>query len=135
MTLKTQPCPRTPILFIAILLFACEKEQADLVIVSKALKQERATSTAVPDEFSSFAPASMGNNYRVEGTVKNVGKKKIIDVVLIFKGHDGNETRVLTAEIKEVSAGQTVNFKTRILQSKYSVKLLDEEPEISYETR
>ena len=64
-----------------------------------------------------------------------MGPSDLIDVILTFKGHDGSQTRTLTAEIKEVKAGQTLTFKTRILRSKYTVKLTDEDPDISYKAR
>jgi len=116
-----------------IFLFSCTEKESSVVIVSKTLKKERATSTAVPDEFSAFAPASLGYNVWVEGKVKNSGTTDVENVVLSFGWTEGIEKRVLIAELKRIPAGQTVDFKTRITPTKYDPKFSDEEPEISYE--
>ena len=120
-------------LIFFVLLLGCAEKESAVIIVSKTLKKERAMSTAVPDEFSSFAPASLGYNVWVEGKVKNSGTTDVKNVVLSFGRTEGIEKRVLIAEVKRIPAGKTVEFKTRVSPTKYDPKFSDEEPEISYE--
>jgi len=119
-------------LFAGLVLVSCAEEKQDIVVVSTKLKKERAVNTAVPDEFSSFAPASSGTNVWVEGTVRNVGAASISDVEITFKCAEGAETRVLVASLKLIPAGKTISYRTKVFLSKYNVKLLEEEPEVSY---
>ena len=116
------------------LIFAgCAETKQEVVVVSKKLKKQRETSTAVPDEFSSFAPAATGTSFWVEGTVRNDGGRDVSNVEIIFKCTEGTDTRVLVASVKLIPTGKTVPYKTKGFQSKYDVKLLEDEPEISHD--
>lgn len=119
--------------FVGTMLPGCVEKKQDVVILTKSFKKERSVNTAVPDEFSSFAPASQGINVWVEGKVKNEGTTDLNNVELSFKCKQGVETRVLTAVVKWLPAGKTVDYKTRLFASKIDVSLMNEEPEIHYE--
>ena len=119
-------------LCILALLIGCDDKTKDIAIVSRSLRMERATNTGVPDEFSSYAPAAAGYTVWVEGKVKNSGTVDAINVILSFKCVEGVNARLLSAEVKQVPAGKTVDFKTRLFQSKLSMTLSPEEPEISF---
>ena len=118
-------------LFILTLQVGCNDQTKDIAIVSRSLKMERSTNTGVPDEFSSYAPAAAGYTVWVEGKVKNSGAADANNLILSFKCVEGANTRILTAELKQLPAGKTVDFKTRLFQSKLSMTLGPEEPEIS----
>jgi len=115
------------------LISGCSGENHDIVIVSKSLKNERAVNTGVPDEFSSFAPASQGFSVWVEGKVKNEGANTISNIEISFKCTEGVHTRVFIATVKALPAGKTADFKTRIFPSKIGLKLSPDEPEIKYD--
>jgi hypothetical protein len=106
------------------------EDKQEIVIVTKQLKKARETSTAVPDEFSSFAPAAAGTNYWVEGTVRNDGAEDAANVDILFPCTEGVNERVMVATVKLIPAGKTVPFKTKGFLSKYEVKLREEEAEI-----
>ncbi len=115
---------------IAVILTSCMEEKQEIVVVSKKLKKQRETSTAVPDEYSSFAPASSGTSYWVEGTVRNDGATDASNIELVFSCIEGTETRVLVATVKTIAAGKTVPYKTKGYLARYEMKLGEEEPEI-----
>jgi len=115
---------------IALILAGCMEEKQEIVVVSKKLKKQSETSTAVPDEFSSMAPASSGTSYWVEGTVRNDGAKDASNVEIIFSCTEGTETRVLVATVKTIQAGKTVPYKTKGYLARYDMKLGEGEPEI-----
>ena len=55
------------------------------------------------------------------------------NVEVTFRCKQGGTVRILTAKVKNIPAGKTVDFKTRIFPSKVDLQLLDEEPEIKYD--
>jgi hypothetical protein len=111
-------------------LLGCAEEKQLIVVVSKSLKKQRNTSTAVPDEFSSFAPAASGTSFWVEGSVRNEGDSDVSNVEIVFKCTEGVDTRVLVATIRQIPAGKVVTYKSKPFTSNYEVKLLEEEPEV-----
>jgi hypothetical protein len=113
---------------------SCGETPPPIYILGATLKKEMARSSAVPDEFSTLAPSSLGYNVWVEGRMTNTGPDNLINVVITFSGTDGSETRTLIAEVKRIKAGETLPFRTRILPTKYDVTLLDEAPEIRFRT-
>ena len=113
-----------------LILSGCMEEKQEIVVVSKKLKKQRETSTAVPDEYSSFAPASSGTSYWVEGTIRNDGAEDASNVEIIFSCTEGTETRVLVATVKSIKAGKTVPYKTKGYLARYEMKLGEGEPEI-----
>ena len=121
-----------PVFLAAILLAGCLKGKDSVVITSAKLTNRSETSTAVPEEYSSFAPASGGKTVWVEGKARNQGTEDVTDVEIVFKCTDGVDSRVLVASIPSIPAGETVSFRTKGYQSRYSVKLVDEPPEIDY---
>jgi len=115
-----------------VLLTACLKDNDSVVLLSAKLTNRAEVSTAVPEEYSSFAPASGGKTVWVEGKAKNQGMEDVTGIEIIFKCTDGIDARVLVASIPSIPAGKTVSFRTKGYQSRYNVRLLDEPPEIEY---
>jgi hypothetical protein len=77
--------------------------------------------------------ASVGYSFWIEGKVKNAGEVDAKNVEVTFRCKPGGTVRILTAKVKNLPAGLTVDFKTRIFPSKVDLQLLDEEPEITYD--
>ncbi len=112
-----------------LLVWGCGGKKSDVVVVSKTLKKEVSVSTAVPGEFGDFAPAS-SNIFWVEGEVRNDSKEDLKNVELGFKCTDGAKTVLFSVNIPSIPAGKTVPYKTRIMDSRVELRLLDEEPDI-----
>jgi len=121
------------VVFVFFIASCWKSQKDDLVVVSKTLMKRTESSTAVPLEFGGFAAAS-STIYWVEGKVKNAGMVDAKKVVLSFQCTTGAETRVLMAELANIPAGKTMDFKTEMYQSKVDLRLpADEQPEITCE--
>jgi len=114
---------------ILLVVSGCGGTKSDVVIVSKTLKKEVSVSTAVPGEFGDFSPAS-SNIFWVEGMVKNDSKEDLKNVELGFKCTDGTKTVLFSVDIPSIPAGKTIPYKTRIMESRVELRLLDEDPDI-----
>ena len=119
------------IIAVFIPLSGCRKSTEDIVVVSQALKKDILVSTAVPSEFGTFAAASIPS-FWVEGKVRNSGTTDARHVLLSFACVYGSETKVLTAVVDLIPAGKTVDFKTRPLESRFELRLKEEEPEVRF---
>jgi hypothetical protein len=118
--------------FLTLLSAGCSKTDA-IVVLTKGMKKDTYTSTAVPQEFGSFSAAST-TMYWVEGTVKNTGAEEAKNLVIAFKCVAGVDSRTLTAEIASIPPGQTVTFTTKPMESRVEVKLKEgEEPEVRFQ--
>ena len=116
---------------IGALLFlsGCGGKKSDVVVTSKALKKEVSVSTAVPGEFGDLAPAS-SNIFWVEGEVKNNGDENLRNVELGFRCTDGAKNVLFSVVLPSLPSGKTIPYKTRIIESRVELRLLDEDPEI-----
>ena len=118
------------VLVISLLsVWGCGGKKSDVVIVSKTLKKEVSVSTAVPGEFGDFSPAS-SNIFWVEGEVRNDSKEELKNVELGFKCTDGAKTVLFSVIIPSIPTGKTIPYKTRIMESRVELRLLDEDPDI-----
>ena len=116
-----------PAAHVALLLVSCAGPASDLSVVSKALHRDVNASTAggigdVP---------SNGAIFWVEGKIKNSGSSDIAGVSIAFRVTDGRSRQVLTAEVPEVKAGATVDFRTPVQGSQVELRLAEDEPEIT----
>ena len=112
---------------IALLVLSCAGPASDLSLVSRTLRRDVNASTAgaIGDVPSSSAI------FWVEGKVRNGGQEVIRNVTIAFRVTDGRSRLVLSAEIPEVKAGETVDFKTPVQGSIVELRLVEEEPAIS----
>ena len=112
---------------IALLVLSCAGPASDLSLVSRTLRRDVNASTAgaIGDVPSSSAI------FWVEGKVRNSGQEAIRNVTIAFRVTDGRSRLVLSAEIPEVKAGETVDFKTPVQASIVELRLVEEEPAIS----
>ena len=117
---------------LCLLLAGCAEKKSDIVVVTEALKKEKAASTAGPMEFG-LPAASVEYSFWVEGKVKNEGEVDAKNFEVAFRCKQGGTVRILTAKINTIPASKTVDFKTRVFSSKVDLELLDEDPEIKYE--
>lgn len=118
-----------PVLSFA--LSGCAKKE-DVIVVTKTFQQGLADNTAVPLGLGMTSPGS-GNLYFVVGTVKNIGPNEVTDVIISFRCKEGQETKLLTAEIDRIAPGATVDFHTRGYKSILALTLMEQEPpEITY---
>ena len=117
------------IMVVFLPLAGCRRSAEDIVVVSRTLKKDVLVSTAVPSEFGTFAAASIPS-FWVEGKVRNSGTTDARNVLLSFTCLYGKETKVLTAAVDLIPAGETVEFKTRPLESRFELRLKEEEPEV-----
>jgi hypothetical protein len=112
-------------------LSGCAKKE-DVIVLTRTLQQGLADNTAVPLGLGMTSPGS-GNLYFVVGTAKNVGANEVTDVMISFRCKEGQETRLLTAEIDRIAPGATVDFHTRGYKSIPALTLMEQEPpEITY---
>jgi hypothetical protein len=119
---------------LVILLFpGCDNSDKDIVVLTRTLKSDVESSTAVPQEFGTLAGTTT-TVWWVEGTVQNKGATDKKGILLSFKCTYANVTKVLTAELGSVPSGKTVTFKTRTFASPYNLQLKeDEPPEVRFE--
>lgn len=112
---------------VAAFLVSCSGGASDLAVVSKSLKRDVNASTAggIGD-----VPSS-GAIFWVEGQVKNSGAEEVKNVSIAFRVTDGRSKQVLTAEVRSVGPGQTVDFRTPVQGSQMELRLVEEEPEIT----
>jgi hypothetical protein len=112
---------------LALLFISCSGPASDLAVVSKTLKRDVNASTAggIGD-----VPSS-GAIFWVEGRVQNSGTNDLKNVSIAFRVTDGRSNLVLTADIQDVPAGKTVDFKTPASGSATELRLVEEEPAIS----
>ncbi len=119
------------VLALSFALVGCAKKE-DVIVVTKTFQQGLADNTAVPLGLGMTSTGS-GNLYFVVGTVKNVGASEVTDVMISFKCKEGQEARLLTAEIDRIAPGATVDFHTRGYKSILALTLMEQEPpEITY---
>ena len=112
---------------LGILLSSCAGPASDLSVVTRTLRRDVNASTAgaIGDVPSSSAI------FWVEGKVRNSGQEAVRNVTVAFRVTDGRSRLVLSAEIPEVKAGETVDFKTPVQGSIVELRLVEEEPAIS----
>ena len=118
---------------IALLVPGCDSSDTDIVVLTKTLKSDVESNTAVPEEFGTLAGTTT-TVWWVEGTVQNKGATDKKGVLLSFQCTYANVTKVLTAEVDSISAGKTVEFKSRTFASPYNLQLKENEPpEVRFE--
>jgi hypothetical protein len=122
-------CP----VFVILLFPGCDNADKDIVVLTRTLKSDVESSTAVPQEFGTLAGTTT-TVWWVEGTVQNKGTTDKKGILLSFKCSYANVTKVLTAELGSIPSGKTVTFKTRTFASPYNLQLKeDEPPEVRFE--
>ena len=102
----------------------------EVVVVSKTMHQEANVNPGIPDEFAQSAPSS-GQLFWVEGTVRNTGSDEVRNVEITFVATDGNNRTLMIAKIDKIAPGETVPFSTGKNLSPITLRLVEEEPEIS----
>ncbi|HTY59387.1 MAG TPA: FxLYD domain-containing protein [Bacteroidota bacterium] len=112
---------------LALMVLSCAGPASDLSVVTRTLRRDVNASTAgaIGDVPSSSAI------FWVEGKVRNSGQEAVRNVTVAFRVTDGRSRLVLSAEIPEVKAGETVDFKTPVQGSIVELRLVEEEPAIS----
>ncbi|MDH4069342.1 MAG: FxLYD domain-containing protein [Ignavibacteria bacterium] len=121
-----------PAIIAGLFFTGCFKGEEPIVILSAVLTDRKEVTTAVPEEYSSFAPAAAGATIWVVGEVKNRGDEDVANVEIIFKCTDGVDNKVLVATVPAIPAGKAVAYRTKGYRSRYNVKLSDEAPKIEY---
>lgn len=122
-------CP----VLLALLVSGCDSPDTDIVVLTKSLKSDVESNTAVPEEFGTLAGTTT-TVWWVEGTVQNKGATDKKGILLSFPCTYANVTKVLTAEVGSIPAGKTVSFKSRTFASPYNLQLKENEPpEVRFE--
>lgn len=106
------------LLFLIICLAGCSRNH-DLVVLNKEIHRESLSMSVAGDQFGSAAGAVIEN--AVVGQLENQGEDDIHDVELTFHLSGGGQNYVLVAQIPLVPAGKTVNFRTRGINTPYTL--------------
>jgi len=136
-----RPNARAASLFLLVMWGIClgcsgsgkpDKSEA-LTVISKSLMKERAAVKGIPGKIIAPGSGSLGYNYWVAGTVRNISPYNVRNIVLVFEGTDGEEPRKMMAEIGHIPAGGEATYKSYVLPSIRDITLLQEPPEIQFD--
>lgn len=116
------------VLFLLLSAAGCSGN-SDLVLLNKEIRREQLSTSVAADQFGSAASTVIENV--VVGQLQNNGDKEVRDVELTFHVTGGGQNYTLVARIPSVPAGTTAGFRTRGVNTPYTLQFKnDGEPDI-----
>ncbi len=111
------------VLLLVLFLAGCSKGTGDLVIVDKQIQRQALSQSVAGDEFGSAAGSTIENT--VVGQIQNNGTEEARNVEVTFHVTGGGQNFALVAQIPSIPAGKSVSFRTRGVQSMYTLQFKD----------